>query len=100
MWPADDSTDPAAVQTLSHLSASIVLSRKRASEGLYPAIDPLLSNSKMATPGVIGERHYALAERDLLHTGAIRRPAATSSPCSVWNSCRPRIARWLPVPGG
>lgn len=60
--PADDFTDPAAVHTFSHLSASIVLSRKRASEGLYPAIDPLQSMSKMATPGIIGERHYALAQ--------------------------------------
>ena len=60
--PADDFTDPAAVHTFSHLSASIMLSRKRASEGLYPAIDPLQSNSKMATPGIIGERHYALAQ--------------------------------------
>jgi len=60
--PADDFTDPAAVHTFSHLSASIVLSRKRASEGLYPAIDPLQSSSKMATPGVVGERHYALAQ--------------------------------------
>lgn len=60
--PADDFTDPAAVHTFSHLSASIVLSRKRASEGLYPAIDPLESSSKMATPGVIGERHYGLAQ--------------------------------------
>ena len=60
--PADDFTDPAAVHTFSHLSASIVLSRKRASEGLYPAIDPLQSNSKMSTPGVIGERHYLLAQ--------------------------------------
>ncbi len=60
--PADDFTDPAAVHTFSHLSASIVLSRKRASEGLFPAIDPLQSNSKMATPSVIGERHYALAQ--------------------------------------
>jgi F-type H+-transporting ATPase subunit beta len=60
--PADDFTDPAAVHTFSHLSASIVLSRKRASEGLFPAIDPLQSNSKMATPGVIGVRHYRLAQ--------------------------------------
>jgi len=60
--PADDFTDPAAVHTFSHLSASIVLSRKRASEGLYPAIDPLQSNSKMATPGVVGKRHYELAQ--------------------------------------
>ena len=60
--PADDFTDPAAVHTFSHLSASIVLSRKRASEGLFPAIDPLQSNSKMAAPGIVGERHYALAQ--------------------------------------
>jgi len=60
--PADDFTDPAAVHTFSHLSASIVLSRKRASEGLFPAIDPLQSNSKMATPGIVGPRHYALAQ--------------------------------------
>jgi F-type H+/Na+-transporting ATPase subunit beta len=60
--PADDLTDPAAVHTFSHLSASIVLSRKRASEGLYPAIDLLQSNSKMATPGIIGEKHYNLAQ--------------------------------------
>ena len=60
--PADDFTDPAAVHTFSHLSASIVLSRRRASEGLFPAIEPLESNSKMATPGVVGERHYRLAQ--------------------------------------
>lgn len=61
--PADDFTDPAAVHAFGHLSASIVLSRKRASEGLFPAIDPLQSNSKMATPGIIGERHYQLAQK-------------------------------------
>jgi F-type H+-transporting ATPase subunit beta len=60
--PADDLTDPAAVHAFSHLSASIVLSRKRASEGLYPAIDLLQSSSKMATPGIVGERHYNLAQ--------------------------------------
>jgi len=60
--PADDFTDPAAVHTFSHLSASIVLSRKRASEGLFPAVDPLQSSSKMATPGIVGQRHYALAQ--------------------------------------
>jgi F-type H+-transporting ATPase subunit beta len=61
--PADDFTDPAAVHTFSHLSASIVLSRQRASEGLFPAIDPLQSSSRMATPGIVGERHYALAQQ-------------------------------------
>jgi F-type H+-transporting ATPase subunit beta len=60
--PADDLTDPAAAHVFSHLSASIVLSRKRAGEGLYPAIDLLQSSSKMATPGIVGERHYKLAQ--------------------------------------
>ncbi|MCW8399445.1 F0F1 ATP synthase subunit beta [Legionella sp. PATHC038] len=60
--PADDFTDPAAVHTFSHLSASIVLSRKRASEGFFPAVDPLQSSSKMAMPSVVGERHYHLAQ--------------------------------------
>jgi F-type H+/Na+-transporting ATPase subunit beta len=60
--PADDFTDPAAVHAFSHLSATIVLSRKMASEGLFPAIDPLASASKMATPGIIGQKHYGLAQ--------------------------------------
>jgi F-type H+-transporting ATPase subunit beta len=60
--PADDLTDPASVHTFSHLSSSVVLSRKRASEGLYPAIDPLQSISKMATPGIVSDRHYRLAQ--------------------------------------
>ena len=59
--PADDFTDPAAVHTFSHLSASIVLSRKRAGEGLFPAIDSLQSHSKMSNPAIVGERHYRVA---------------------------------------
>ena len=60
--PADDFTDPSATHTFAHLSASIILSRKRASEGLYPAVDPLRSWSKMLTPLVVGERHYKVAQ--------------------------------------
>ncbi len=60
--PADDLTDPAAVHTFSHLSTSIVLSRKRMSEGLYPAIDPFQSGSKLLTPAVVGDRHYQIAQ--------------------------------------
>jgi F-type H+-transporting ATPase subunit beta len=60
--PADDITDPAAVHVFSLLSASIVLSRKRASEGLFPAIELLQSSSKMATADIVGERHYKLAQ--------------------------------------
>ena len=67
--PADDFTDPAAVHTFSHLSASIVLSRRRAAEGLYPAIEPLKSNSEMLSPANVGQRHYDLAR-------AVRRTLA------------------------
>jgi F-type H+/Na+-transporting ATPase subunit beta len=68
--PADDFTDPAAVHTFAHLSASLVLSRRRASEGLYPAVDPLASRSKMLTPTGVGPRHYAIAQE-------VRRTLAT-----------------------
>jgi F-type H+-transporting ATPase subunit beta len=60
--PADDFTDPAAVHTFGHLSASIVLSRKRASQGFYPAVDPLQSSSKMLSPSIAGQRHYQTAQ--------------------------------------
>ena len=59
--PADDFTDPAAVHTFGHLSSSIVLSRKMASQGLYPAVEPLQSRSKMLTPGIAGDKHYNTA---------------------------------------
>ncbi|PQA89576.1 F0F1 ATP synthase subunit beta [Hyphococcus luteus] len=59
--PADDFTDPAATHTFGHLSASIVLSRKRASQGLYPAIDPLKSASKLLAPGSVSKDHYRIA---------------------------------------
>jgi len=59
--PADDFTDPAAVHTFGHLSSTIVLSRKMAAQGLYPAIEPLLSKSKMLTPQIAGEHHYSIA---------------------------------------
>ena len=61
--PADDFTDPAVTHTFGHLSALIVLSRERASQGFYPAIDPLRSESKMLTPPIVGDRHYRVARR-------------------------------------
>jgi len=60
--PADDLTDPAATHIFAHLSASIVLSRKRASQGFYPAIDPLQTDSKMLTATVVGGQHYRVAQ--------------------------------------
>lgn len=59
--PADDLTDPAATHTFSHLSSSIVLSRKRAGEGFYPAVDPLESRSMMLSPAIVGQKHYDVA---------------------------------------
>ncbi len=59
--PADDFTDPSAVHTFAHLSANIVLSRTRAAQGLYPAVDPLASSSNMLTPLIVGDRHYRTA---------------------------------------
>ena len=59
--PADDFTAPSAVHTFAHLSSSIVLSRSRAAQGLYPAVDPLASSSNMLTPLIVGERHYKVA---------------------------------------
>ncbi len=59
--PADDFTDPSAVHIFAHLSSSIVLSRNRAAQGLYPAVDPLESSSNMLTPTIVGERHYHVA---------------------------------------
>jgi len=60
--PADDFTDPAVSETFTHLDSSIVLSREMASQGLYPAIDPLASTSAMLDPRVVGDEHYELAE--------------------------------------
>ena len=61
--PADDFTDPAAAETFSHLDAAITLRREMASQGLYPAIDPLDSSSKLLNPNIVGERHYSIARQ-------------------------------------
>lgn len=63
--PADDLTDPAPATTFSHLDASTVLSRQIASLGLYPAVDPLESNSRVLDPNIIGDEHYNTARKVL-----------------------------------
>lgn len=60
--PADDITDPAPATTFMHLDANTVLSRKLVELGLYPAIDPLESNSKGLSPSIVGQRHYSIAQ--------------------------------------
>jgi F-type H+-transporting ATPase subunit beta len=61
--PADDLTDPAPATSFAHLDATTVLSRSIAEKGIYPAVDPLDSTSRMLTPAVVGEEHYAVARR-------------------------------------
>jgi len=61
--PADDLTDPAPATTFSHLDATTVLNRKIAEQGIYPAVDPLASTSRILEPGVIGDEHYRIARK-------------------------------------
>src|SRR5213075_2142869 len=61
--PADDLTDPAPATSFAHLDATTVLSRDIAAKGIYPAVDPLDSTSRMLTPLIVGEEHYAIARR-------------------------------------
>ena len=60
--PADDLTDPAPATTFAHLDATTVLSRSIASQGIYPAVDPLESTSRILSPDIVGEEHYAVAK--------------------------------------
>ena len=61
--PADDYTDPGIVTTFGHLDASISLERSLSEQGLYPAVDPLSSNSRIMEPGIVGEEHYETARQ-------------------------------------
>ena len=63
--PADDYTDPAPVATFSHLDATITLERSLAEQALFPAVDPLTSNSRALSPAIVGEEHYEVAQRVL-----------------------------------
>jgi F-type H+-transporting ATPase subunit beta len=60
--PADDMTDPAVSAILSHLDTTVILSRSQAGKGIYPAVDPLLSSSKLMDRHTLGDRHYTIAE--------------------------------------
>ena len=61
--PADDLTDPAPATTFAHLDATTVLSRRVAEQGIYPAVDPLASSSRLLEPEIVGDAHYAVARR-------------------------------------
>ena len=61
--PADDMSDPAISAILGHLDSTIILSRDQAARGIYPAVDPLASDSRLLDPRVVGERHYRVAHQ-------------------------------------
>jgi F-type H+-transporting ATPase subunit beta len=61
--PADDLTDPAPATTFAHLDATTVLSRQKVEQGIYPAVDPLDSTSRVLDPRIVGEEHYSIAHR-------------------------------------
>ena len=61
--PADDLTDPAPATTFAHLDATTVLNRSLTELGIYPAVDPLDSTSRMLDPSIVGDTHYNIARR-------------------------------------
>ena len=69
--PADDLTDPAPATTFAHLDATTVLSRAISSLGIYPAVDPLESTSRILNPDVVGEEHYRVARDVQRHLAAL-----------------------------
>ena len=114
--PADDLTDPAPATTFSHLDATTVLSRSIAELGIYPAVDPLDSTSRILDKHVVGEEHYTVARavQKILQVGSkhhahrplnnkydARRttsPSRTLSPFSVWMSFLRMTRSLSPVP--
>ncbi len=97
--PADDYTDPAPATTFAHLDATTELSREIASKGLYPAIDPLTSTSRIMDPRYLGEDHYRVATtvKQILQKNKelqeiIASSVSTSSPRKTRSSCRVHVA--------
>lgn len=88
--PADDLTDPAPATTFAHLDATTVLSRGISELGIYPAVDPLDSKSRLLDAAVVGQEHYDVA------TG-VNKPYKLTSPCKisllswVWMNCLNKI---------
>ena len=73
--PADDLTDPAPATTFAHLDATTVLSRAISSLGIYPAVDPLDSTSRILTPEIVGQEHYDVARQVQAHPAALQGAA-------------------------
>jgi len=84
--PADDLTDPAPATTFAHLDATTVLSRKIAEQGIYPAVDPLDSTSRILTADIVGQEHYDTAQRVKKRYSATKN-FKISLLFWVWKSC-------------
>ena len=95
--PADDLTDPAPATSFAHLDATTVLSRAISELGIYPAVDPLDSTSRLLDPQVIGEEHYQVA-RDVQGILQRYKSCRTSSPSSAWTSSPRRTSSPSPAP--
>jgi F-type H+/Na+-transporting ATPase subunit beta len=89
--PADDLTDPAPATSFAHLDATTVLNRSIAEKGIYPAVDPLDSTSRMLDPNILGEEHYEVRDAPRKCCSATSR-CRTSSPFSAWTNCRRRTS--------
>merc|ERR1719394_1221312 len=96
--PADDLTDPAPATTFAHLDATTVLSRGVAERGIYPAVDPLDSTSRIMDPNVIGAEHYGVA-RDVQKLLRTTSPSRISLLSWVWTSCLRRTRSRSPGRG-
>ena len=79
--PADDMTDPAVSAILGHLDTTVILSRAQAGKGIYPAVDPLQSSSKLMDRHVLGDRHYTCRRKACASTWRATANSKTSSRC-------------------
>ena len=96
--PADDYTDPAPANTFAHLDATTNLSRPIAQKGIYPAVDPLASTSRILQPHIVGERHYSVARRSAERAAALQEPAGHHRHPGCGRTVRRRQAHRGPCP--
>ena len=89
--PADDLTDPAPATTFSHLDATTVLSRKIVEQGIYPAVDPLESTSRILEPDVVGEEHYNVARKCSGDSSEVQGTCRILLQFLVWKSLQMKI---------
>ena len=94
--PADDLTDPAPATTFAHLDGTLVLSRAISELGIYPAVDPLDSTSRILDPQVVGEEHYSIARQVQMVLQNIKTCKILLQ-FSVWTNCQTKISLLSPV---